>query len=298
MRGDVESYIPAVRLSELEERVFERVQALEGRGAVYLRHLGRGDEVAIDADRAFPTGCMIKIPILLTVLQRVVDGTLPWDSVFTMTPDRVYGLGQLVDRLQIGSPMELGELLHHMVSLSDTAAGLWCQDIAGGGTAVNRWLADAGYAVTRVNSRTPGREHEFERYGWGQMSPREACGLLVSIRERRAVDPAADAYADRLLASTNFFRESLGTLPTDVHVISKTGAYEGVCGDVLLIAAPGGTFTCAVMTDELADTRPSADNAGWLLVRDVAALAWSAWGDGSPGSELQAWPPGRLASRP
>jgi len=163
---------------------------------------------------------------------------------------------------------------------------------------VNCWLAEAGYEVTRVNSRTPGREREFEHYGWGQISPREACSLLEPILERRAVEPAADAYADRLLNSTNFFRESIGTLPADVHVITKTGAYEGVCGQVILVTSSAGTFSCAVMSDGLADVRPGIDNAGWLFVRDVVAMAWSAWGDGAPGSELQGWPPGRLAVRP
>lgn len=243
------------------------------------------------ADELFPTACIIKVPILLTLMQRVVDGELVWDAPLTMTPDRVYGLGQVVDRLVPGTTIELAELIHLMVSLSDVGAGLWCQELAGGGEAVNRWLSDHGYTHTRVNSRTPGRESDFEVYGWGQTTPREALDLLLDVRMRRAVSADADAYVDRTLAATLFVQESLAALPTDVHAIIKTGAVEASRSEILLISSPRGPLGCALMTASLADTSWDLDNEGQEFLRNVTGLVWREWGSGSHATRQGSWPP-------
>jgi beta-lactamase class A len=247
--------------------------------------------VSIAADDVFPAACIIKVPILMTLLKRVTDGDLDWNARLAMTDDRVYGLDQVVDRLRPGTGMDLSELVHLMVSLSDVAAGLWCQDLAGGGHAINEWLASRGYVQTRVNSRTPGRERDFVEWGWGQTTPREALDLLVDIRERRAVSPEADAYADRILASTFYVQDSLFALPTDVHAILKTGATDHSRSEVLLIATPQGPLGCSVMTDGLADNSWAFDSAGDQVRRDLTAVVWDAWGSGSRASKQGMWPP-------
>lgn len=267
------------------------VDRLDGRAGVLLKHFGTGEEIAIRADEVFPTGCIIKVPILMTLLTRVSDGELDWDARLVMTEDRVYGLDQVVDRLRIGSEMDLSELVHLMVSLSDVAAGLWCQDLAGGGHAINAWLADRGYAQTRVNSHTPGRERAFADFGWGQTTPRESVELFISLRERRAVTPAADAYADRVLSSTFYVQDSLYAVPTDVHAIIKTGSTDDSRSEILLISTPDGPVGCAVMTDGLADTSWQFGNDGDRFKQDVAAVAWQAWGSGSRASLQEMWPP-------
>ena len=284
-------YSVQVTAANLARRVGEAVDRLNGRAGVHLRHLVTGEEVSVNADATFPAACMIKVPILLTLLQRVIDGEVDWDSRLTVTPDHAYGLDQVVDRLRIGSQIDLAELVHLMISVSDVAAGLWCQEVAGGGERVNAWLIDHGYAMTRINSRTPGREADFERWGWGQTTPREACDLLISIRERQAVSPAADAHADRILAATLFIQDSIAALPTDVHVINKTGAVSGSRSEVILASTPVGAFASCVMTDELVDESWGLDNEGMALLREVTALAWEHWGAGALTSPPAPWPP-------
>ena len=275
----------------MQHRVEGAINGLDGRAGVHLRNLGTGEELSVGADGVFPAACIIKVPILLTLMQRVADGELDWYEPLTMTEDRVYGLGQVVDRLQYGTKIELAELIHLMVSLSDVGAGLWCQELAGGGQAVNAWLADRGYEHTRVNSRTPEREREFDACGWGQTTPRESLKLLVDIRQRRAVSPAADAYVDRALASTLFFQESMFALPTDVHAIIKTGAVNASRSEVMLMSSPQGPIGCSVMTDKLANTSWDLDSPGFSFLREIARIAWDEWGSGSLATLQQPWPP-------
>lgn len=275
---------------DLDRRVRDAARGLDGRVGVHLRHLATGQEVSIDADDLFPAACVIKVPIMLALLERVSHGELDWDSKLTVTTDRAYGLDQIVDRLKLGSRIELAELVYLMISLSDVGAGLWCQELAGGGEAVNAWLAMREYAVTRVNSRTPGREDDLERWGWGQTSPREASGLLESVRRRTAVSPEADAYADRMLGSSFFVQDSMAALPTDVPVLTKTGAVDASRSEVLLVGSGPDTFVCCVMTDGLADTSWGLDNAGHRLQREILGLAWAAWGTPVLTSPPGPWP--------
>lgn len=278
------------------DRVQHAVDRLDGRAGVHLRSTGTGEEVSVGADDIFPAACIIKVPIFLALLQRVVDGDVDWNARLVVTEDRAYGLDQVVDRLRLGSTIELSELVHLMVSLSDVGAGLWCQEIAGGGEAVNAWLADHGFAATRVNSRTPGREADFAAFGWGQTTPREALDLLLAIRERRAVTPEADAYADRTLASTIFMQDSIFALPTDVHVILKTGGVEASRSEVLLISTPDGPLGCSVMTDQLADTSWDLDSEAYEFMREITGFAWQEWGSGSRASLQGPWPPPSVSS--
>ena len=278
--------------AELHDRVHDAVARLDGRASVYLRHFGTGREIAIDADDVYPAACIVKVPILLALLERVEAGDIDWGAPLLVTDDRAYGLNQTIDRLRPGSSVDLEELIFFMIAPSDVAAGLWCQDLAGGGAAVNAWLERRGYERTRINSRTPGREQDFAEWGWGQTTPRECIGLLASIRERRAVSPAADAYADRLLGSSIFVQDSMAALPTDVHVITKTGAVDRSRSEALLISSPTGAIGCCVMTDCLADATWSLDNAGQRLLRDITGLVWLAWGSGSHTSHPVPWPPG------
>ncbi len=79
---------------------------------------------------------------------------------------------------------------------------------------------------TRVNSRTPGREANRSRYGWGQTTPREMARLLVMIREEKAVSPAASQEMYRHLTRSYWTGEALSVLPPWVQVASKVGAVD------------------------------------------------------------------------
>ncbi len=68
-----------------------------------------------------------------------------------------------------------------MFTTSDNTASLWLQSLAGTGTRINRLLDSMGFKNTRVNSRTPGREADRTKYGWGQTTPAEMALLMEKI---------------------------------------------------------------------------------------------------------------------
>ena len=50
----------------------------------------------------------------------------------------------------------------------------------------------------------------------------------------------------------------------------------------MLVNAPAGDYVFCVITREQGDTSWGADNAGFVLLRDVSRLLWRRWGGGEP----------------
>ena len=52
--------------------------------------------------------------------------------------------------------------------------------------------------------------------------------------------------------------------------------------EVLLVHAPSGPYLFCVITADQADTRWAADNAGYVLIRDISRLLWNTFEPDSP----------------
>lgn len=266
----------------LSERLRARVAAFDGDVGVYVRHLDAGHEVAIRADERFPTASMIKVPLLAALFDRIDRGRLRYHDKLTYSTDRLYAGEDLLGSFADGQPIALDKLAFLMITTSDNTASLWCQELAGTGTAVNAWLADNGFVDTRVNSRTPGREAARAQYGWGQTTPREMAELLVRVRDRALVSPAASEEMARALGRIYWDGEALAAIPPDVATMSKQGAINASRSEVVLVHAPHGDYVFCVITKDQQDQSWGHDNQGFVLLRDVSQILWDHFEPGSP----------------
>ncbi len=258
----------------LREQLAARAASFRGKVGIYVRHLGTGAEIAIAADETFPTASMIKVPILGALLAKVDAGALDYHATLTYTRDRLYPGEDLLGAFTDGSKVALAKVVMLMITTSDNTAALWCQELAGTGTAINEWLAREGFAVTRVNSRTPGREAAKAALGWGQTTPREMCELLVRAHAGTLVSPAASEEMQRCLSRIYWDAEALSVIPPSVHTLSKQGAVDASRSEVVLVDAPHGAYVFCGITNEQQDTSWGPDNEGFVLLRDVSAMLW------------------------
>jgi beta-lactamase class A len=234
-----------------------------GRVGIYVRHLPTGAGAALNPDSVFPTASLIKVPILLALYDQAERGVLDLDARVPYPDTLTYRYTEATDVVGYMAP---GDTL----PLSELAF----QALVGGGAAVNEWLAAHGFAHTRVNSRTPGREDARSRYGWGQTTPREMAQALVMIREGRAVSPRASARMYRMLTKTYWDDVALSQLPPTVQAASKQGFVDRSRSEVLLVNAPGGDYVLAVITGDQVDTSYDADNEGHRLIRAVSRAVY------------------------
>jgi beta-lactamase class A len=261
-------------LQALLERM---VHGFGGDVGVYVHHLGSGATAAVHADEVFPTASMIKVPLLLTLFQQVEQGTHDLDARLPFPDTLTYAFTEATDvvgYMQPGDSLPLSQTAFLMLSTSDNLASLWIQALVGGGAAVNEWLASHGFAETRVNSRTPGREEARTRFGWGQTTPREMAAALVMIREGRAVSPRASERMYRMLTNSYWDGEALSQIPPHVQAASKQGFVSRSRSEVLLVNAPSGDFVLAIITNNQADTSADWDNEGFRLIRAVTRAVY------------------------
>jgi beta-lactamase class A len=264
-----------VRDADLERQLQALAAEVEGDVGLYVRHLGTGRGAMLRADELFPTASMIKVPILLKTFDLLADGAFAFDTTLVWADSLRYGgEDDLFDKLLDGAKVPLNQVTMAMITSSDNAASLWLQALVGGGEAINAWLAANGFDSTRVNSRTPGRREIWQKYGWGQTTPREIAEMLVGLREGRLVNRAASEAMYRHLTRIHWNGEALSQLPPWVQAASKQGAVNRSRSEVVLVNAPTGDYVFAVITKNQADQSWTPANQGYVLLRKVSALLW------------------------
>lgn len=280
------STVPTARRSpngsELTARLAAVVRGFDGTAGVYVRHLGDGRSAELNADATFPTASLVKVPILVALFDRIAAGELEYRAELHYDAQREYPGEDVLARFRDAAPVELAELVTFMATFSDNTASLWCQELAGGGAAINARMEALGAHVTRVNSRTEGRAKEQAEFGWGMTTPREMAELFVAIRTRRAGTRGACDEMERVLSRSYWTGEALSVLPPNVHVLSKQGAVNRSRSEVCLVDAPHGAYVVCVITKDQADESWGRDNAGFQLLRDVSRTCWDFFEPASP----------------
>lgn len=265
---------PTTLDAELQTKLERLVEGFRGDIGIYVRHLPTGRTAALQADTLFPTASMIKVPILLKTFDLIEQGVLDYDQTLVYRDSLLYPGEDILGAFADSSAIALSKVILLMITMSDNTASLWLQHLVGTGTAINDWLGDHGFTSTRVNSRTEGRHDDWEVYGWGQTTPREMADLLVMIRERRAVSPAASDEMYRILTRIYWNDEALSQIPPFVQAASKQGAVSQSRSEVVLVNAPHGDYVFCVITKNQDDTSWGAGNEGYVLLRAVARTLW------------------------
>jgi beta-lactamase class A len=261
--------------SALYERLSPLVQQFRGRVGIYVRHLSSGRTVEINADEMFPTASMIKVPIMVAVFDAIERGELEFGQKLTYTDSLLYEGEDILGSFADSSEISLSKVLMLMISASDNTAALWLQHLAGTGTRINEWLEQNGFDSTRVNSRTPGRQPNWEVYGWGQTTPREMAELVTRIRQGGAVSRAASEAMYRLLSRIYWNGEALSQIPPWIQTASKQGAVSESRSEVVLVNAPSGDYVFCVITKDQEDESWDRDNEGYVLIRNVSRILWN-----------------------
>jgi beta-lactamase class A len=268
------------------------IKDFHGDAGIYVRHLSTNKTVAIRADELYPTASMIKVPILVTLFNKISNGELEYTGEQIYADSLFYPGEDILGSFKSEEKIALSKLVMLMITMSDNTASLWCQQLAGTGVEINKFLEANGFKNTRMNSRTPGREKDWKKYGWGQTSPREIAELLVMIREGNIINQAACEEMYRVLCNIYWNSEALSQLPPTVQAASKQGAINQSRSEVVLVNGPSGDYVFCVITKNQSDESWKYDNEGFALIRSVSSLLWNYFEpdfDWQPSSDAPKW---------
>lgn len=259
----------------LEDEIRKLTQDFKGEIGIYVENLTTGEAVEVNANTIFPTASIVKIPILLGVFDKIENNQLSYRAPLVYHDSIKYGGAGLMQFYKDSTNTDLSVLLALMLSYSDNTTSLWNQSLAGGGAQINLLMEQFGYKDTRVNSRTPGRTEDWEKYGWGQTTPKEIADILGKIYQRQLISPSASEQMYRLLSNTYYSDYAVSQIPPGVNVASKQGMVNASRSEVFLVNSPTGDYVCAILTNNNEDQRWTFDNEAWVLTRQLSNLIWN-----------------------
>jgi beta-lactamase class A len=273
-------------------RTLENITAsFAGITGISVRNLTTGETLSIRGAEKYPSASLIKIPILVALLNEVEQGRMKLDERSTMIArDRVGGSG-ILRYMQSGTSNTLEDLAWLMMTLSDnTATNLLLDklDIA----TVNAKTEALGLPESKVHSKTFRRQTSIAMdssvlYGLGVATPDEMVSMLAMLHEGRAVSPALDSLAIRMLLANQDANMLVRWLPSGTRVAHKSGSVDQARNDCGIMYTPAAPLALCVMTRENEDRSYGVDSAAHLLIARIAREVFAHW---NPAASLPALP--------
>lgn len=260
---------------KLQAKLIETIKGFNGDIGIYVKNLRTGKTVSINADSIFPTASIVKVPILLGVMDKIEKGELKYDQQLTYKDSLLYEGSDILGSFKSGEKILLKKIMMLMLTTSDNTASLWLQSLAGNGIRLNEILDSLGFVSTRVNSRTPGREENRTKYGWGQTTPFEMGSIFEKIYHNEIFSVAACARMMRCLGRNYWDEdEAISKIPPTIEVFSKNGCVNASRSEVLLVNAPNNPYVFCIFTKNNKDVSWTHENEAWVMARKISATLW------------------------
>ncbi|OGR68423.1 MAG: hypothetical protein A2081_04605 [Elusimicrobia bacterium GWC2_61_19] len=242
--------------------------AYRGRVGIYIKDLHTGKVWEYNADRLFPSASLVKVPIMVSVLDKIKLGTITLDTQIRLTRrERVGGSGSL-KWVRDGTSLSVMEIIYKMITESDNTATRMLIDYVG-----MDYLEDnfkrLGLVETNIcqegMSLTSGRLKK-DNY----TTAREMAGLMEKIYDGEMVNREASEFMLDVLKHNKSRSRLRRGLPLGWEIGHKTGLLRRSCHDVGIVFSPRGDFVLAVLTTEVPDYT-SAKN----FITKVAKLTYA-----------------------
>lgn len=259
---------------KLQSKLQEVITGFNGEIGIYVKNLRTGKTVMINADTIFSTASIVKVPILVGIMDKIQNGELQYDQEIIYKDSLLYAGSDILGSFKSGEKIALKKVIMLMLTTSDNTASLWLQSLAGTGSRINELLDGLGFINTRVNSRTPGRENNRTKYGWGQTTPYEMANLFEMIYNNKVISPAACERMMRCLGRNFWDAEGLSQIPPTIEVFSKNGAVNASRSEVLLVNAPHNPYILSIFTQNNKDISWGDSNEAWLLTKKISKMLW------------------------
>lgn len=259
----------------LENELQKMMSDFNGTTGVYVYNLETGKEASVNADTIFPTASIIKVPILVTLFDKIHKGELTLNDSLVYTEDRIYGGSGLMQFYKDSTGTDIRTLAALMITYSDNVTSLWSQELAGGGEEINILMESLGLEHTRMNSRTKGREEIWKKYGWGQTTPREMASILVKMRNRELVSEAASDEMYRMMTNSFYTDYALSQIPPYIQTAAKQGMVNRSRSELVMVNAPGGDYVFYIATKDIEDDSWDHTNEAYELQRKISSYLWN-----------------------
>ena len=259
----------------LHKKLESLIQPFHGNVSLFVKNLRTGKTVSINADSIRPTASLVKLPILIGIMDKINRNQLTYHQEIVYHDSLLYPGVDILGSFKNGEKIELSKMIMLMMTMSDNTASRYLQMLAGTGTYINALLDSMGYSVTRVNSKTEGREQAWEKFGWGQTTAKEMVTLVESIYSEKVISKPASTRMLRIINRNYWDAEAVSQVPPYATVFSKSGALDEYRSEVVLVRGVSSTYVFCIITNNNRDKSWTYNNEAWTLIRKVSSLLWN-----------------------
>ena len=263
----------------LDEQLLPLIEAHPGTVGVAIKFLPTGESFTHNADQPLPTASLIKLPILVTLHDRVEKGQADLATPIRLKEeDKVPGSGILTANFSAGMTLSLSDAARLMIVFSDnTATNLVIDQVGLRSTA--DLMEQLGFPHTKLHSKVFRRDTSLfpersKQFGLGSTTAAEMVSLLEQLANGEMISAAASQNIIKLLGDCDDRTKIPRDLPPGIKVAHKTGAVSNSRTDAGLIFSPAGEIAVCVLTHDNEDRGWDTDNAANVLCGKIARIAY------------------------
>ncbi len=258
-----------------------------GTYGVAARNLSTGETLELRADETFNTASVIKVPVMVELYRRAHEGAISLDERLELADEYRVGGSGLLQEFGNGLCPTLRDLCVAMIVISDNVATNMLVTRLGLDS-INECMRGLGLNRTRLNRLIrfqpvpPDQPSEL-----GLTTPTEMLRLYEGLAKGTVVSSEASAEMVRILARQHYRNTIPRFLPeeydavtgeSEPQIANKTGAINGVRGDVALITFKDGRqWIISAFSKDLQDLSWSVDNTGQVTIARIARAIYDAW---------------------
>ena len=262
-----------------------------GNVALYAVDVKSGRAVGLDSDTPVPTASTIKLAILFEALKAIEAGEAHWNDRLTLTPEnQVEGSGVL-NLFDTPLVVTFKDALTMMIVQSDNSAtnlAIDHLDLANIDKRL-RWLGLRDTWLYKKVFKPPTGDVPADqpKFGLGKTTAREMAELMQRFAncnlnapgDAAPPTPEQQKLCDTALAMLKN-QSDRGGIPRylgGLAVANKTGALDASRNDVAIVYAEHGPIVIAAFTYDNHDQSWTPDNAGQLLIAEMAKTIADTW---------------------
>ena len=252
----------------------KKAQAFSGRVGIYLKDLKSERIWAYHAEDLFPSASLVKLPILLTVFEKIKQGELSLQTPVTLRASHRMGGSGTLKRHRPGAVFSLEDVLEHMMAQSDNTAMRMVIDLVGMDY-LQQTFPKLGLTYTNIHPSGLSLTHrsvQKENYTTAQ----EMAGLLERTYRGEFGDEELSRNMLELLKHIKRRSRLTAGLPLGWQIAHKTGLLRRACHDAGIIFSPEGDFVLCVLTGQ----NPSYKRAK-RFIAEVAKTTYKYYGSDS-----------------
>ena len=226
----------------MKDIILDKLKLVEGKVGFYYKNLITGEIITYQHEEAFDAASVIKIPILIEVYRKIMDGSLHENQIFQVKEDDKLPSCGALTYMHTGLEVTLKDLCTLMIILSDNTATNMLIKLVGMDQ-INETMSGLGLKKTKVNRLLFDSKQSalgIQNY----ITPGEIGILLEKMYDGSLVSKQASKEMISILMNQRLNGKIPFYITDGTKVAHKTGEDSGITHDVGIVFTKEPFIVC------------------------------------------------------